>query len=153
MSTPLTAPEGFVFGKYQATVANMPVRTWLAGMALQGALASPAEPDGRTHEEKRTNLCSVCVNYADSLLAALSATPEAKATTSPSYAMENPLSEIVEQMDWKGGEFVRRLSYAMLAADGENLAKIIAAFPEVIERYDAFATLAAKERQTEVPEP
>jgi hypothetical protein len=41
----------------------------------------------------------------------------------------------------------------MLAADGENLAKIIAAFPDIIARYDVFASNARKEQPAELPEP
>jgi hypothetical protein len=48
----------------------MTLRDWFAGMALQGALASPEEPDGVTYHEKRDKICEICYNYADSMIAA-----------------------------------------------------------------------------------
>ncbi len=51
--------------------------------------------------------------------------------------LSNPLHLIREQMALQGGEFVRQLAALMRHADTENLAKILATFPEIIERYDA----------------
>lgn len=51
--------------------------------------------------------------------------------------LSNPLYLIREQMALRGGEFARQLAFLMRHADTENLARILAAFPEIIEQYDA----------------
>jgi len=51
-------------------MSGLTLRDWFAGMALQGALASPEEPDGVTYHEKRDKICEICYNYADSMIAA-----------------------------------------------------------------------------------
>lgn len=60
--------------------------------------------------------------------------------------LENPFYEVRKQMEMRGGEFVRALSIALGMADSENRERIIKAFPEIMMRYDAFATLE-RERQ------
>lgn len=62
----------------------------------------------------------------------------------PSYVLENPLHEVAEQMEFKGGKFVRALADCLLFADPENKAALLAAFPAIMERYDALATAEAK---------
>jgi len=57
--------------------------------------------------------------------------------------LKNPLSEIRDMMKQYGGSFVQSLADSMRFADGENMAKILATWPQVIERYDAIATLEA----------
>lgn len=69
----------------------------------------------------------------------------------PPYKPENNLYEIRLEMWRRGGEFVRSLCKSLAAADLENQAKLIAAFPEIIERYDAFATVT-KRQQSELLE-
>ncbi|MGK3946829.1 hypothetical protein ABK046_51750, partial [Streptomyces caeruleatus] len=49
-----------------------------------------------------------------------------------------------EQMSLRGGAFVQSLARCMSLADDQNLDRIMAAFPEIMERYDGFASLAAK---------
>lgn len=58
--------------------------------------------------------------------------------------LENSIYDIRLQMWRIGGEFVRALSVAMGKADLEKQAKLVEAFPEIFERYDALATLAKK---------
>jgi hypothetical protein len=53
----------------------------------------------------------------------------------------NSLYDIRLQMWRKGGEFVRSLSQTLGAADPENRAKLMSAFPEIIAKYDNFATI------------
>jgi len=53
----------------------------------------------------------------------------------------NSLYDIRLQMWRKGGEFVRSLSQTRGAADPENRDKIMAAFPEIVAKYDNFATI------------
>jgi hypothetical protein len=53
----------------------------------------------------------------------------------------NSLYDIRLQMWRKGGEFVKCLSQTLGAADPDNRAKIMAAFPEIITKYDALATI------------
>jgi len=57
----------------------------------------------------------------------------------PTPAPAATLHEIIAQMELRGGNFVQKLAAAMRAADTENLERIKAAFPEIIERYDALA--------------
>jgi hypothetical protein len=59
------------------------------------------------------------------------------------HGFDNPLSEICEQMLARGGSFVQSLAASTRLADPENLAKILTAWPEVFERYDAIASLEA----------
>ena len=42
---------------------------------------------------------------------------------------------MVDEMRRTGGNFVRRLADAMVAADPQNYARICVAFPEIIEKY------------------
>lgn len=65
--------------------------------------------------------------------------------------LDNSLHEIRVQMWHRGGNFVQKLAACLGAADLENQAKLIAAFPEIIERYDAMATLE-KQQQPELSE-
>ena len=58
--------------------------------------------------------------------------------------LENSMFEIRLQMFRKGGSFVRKLAELMATADIENQAKAIEAWPDIFERYDAFATIEAK---------
>ena len=53
----------------------------------------------------------------------------------------NSLYDIRLQMWRKGGEFVRSLSQTLGAADPENRERLMAAFPEIIAKYDNFATI------------
>lgn len=55
--------------------------------------------------------------------------------------MSAALHETLFQMDKYGGNFVRKLADAMRAADPENLERIKAAFPEIIQRYEALAEI------------
>ena len=62
--------------------------------------------------------------------------------------LQNPLSEILAGMSARGGTFVTYLASCTRHADPENLAKILATWPEVFARYDAIATLeAAKSKE------
>jgi len=54
--------------------------------------------------------------------------------------LDNTLFDIRLQMFRKGGSFVRKLAELVAVADIENQAKLIEAFPDIFERYDAFAT-------------
>ena len=63
--------------------------------------------------------------------------------------MQNTLYEIRLEMFRHGGSFVRKLSELLGTADIENQAKLAAAFPDIFERYDAFAT-ASKQSQPEL---
>ena len=47
-------------------------------------------------------------------------------------------------MENYGGSFAKNLAKAMLNADEYNLQRIVNAFPELIERYAAFAKIADK---------
>ena len=58
----------------------------------------------------------------------------------------NTLHEIRLEMWRRGGEFVRSLSQTIGKADIENRERLLAAFPEIVERYDAFASLSKKEQ-------
>ena len=49
--------------------------------------------------------------------------------------MNHTDAETVANMDDRGGGFVRALARAMQLADPDNLDRIKAAFPEIIERY------------------
>jgi hypothetical protein len=60
--------------------------------------------------------------------------------------LENSIYEIRLQMFRYGGNFVRQLASCIGAADLENQGRIVAAFPEIMERYDALATLEKKEQ-------
>jgi len=60
-------------------------------------------------------------------------------------SLENPLSEVTLQMRLRGGGFVCSLARCMEVADDENRQTIIGAFPIIMQRYDALATVAAKE--------
>lgn len=62
------------------------------------------------------------------------------------YKPENSLYEIRLEMWRRGGEFVRQLSKTFAAADLENQAKLIAAFPDIIARYDGFATITKRQQ-------
>lgn len=62
------------------------------------------------------------------------------------YKPENSLYEIRLEMWRRGGEFVRQLSKTLGAADLENQAKLVAAFPDIIARYDGFATVTKREQ-------
>jgi len=53
--------------------------------------------------------------------------------------MTNPLWTVLSEMELRGGSFVVALALAARKADPENLARMIAAFPEIFERYDALA--------------
>jgi len=53
--------------------------------------------------------------------------------------MTNPLWAVLSEMELRGGSFVVALALAARKADAENLARLIAAFPEIFERYDALA--------------
>jgi hypothetical protein len=59
---------------------------------------------------------------------------------------DNTLHEIRLEMWRRGGEFVRSLSQTIGKADIENRERLLAAFPEIVERYDAFASLSKKEQ-------
>jgi hypothetical protein len=59
---------------------------------------------------------------------------------------DNTLHEIRLEMWRRGGEFDRSLSQTIGKADIENRERLLAAFPEIIERYDAFASLSKKEQ-------
>lgn len=63
--------------------------------------------------------------------------------------MQNTIYEIRLEMFRKGGSFVQKLSELLGKADLENQAKLMEAFPDIFERYDAFATLA-KQSQPEL---
>lgn len=60
--------------------------------------------------------------------------------------LENSLYEIRLQMFRHGGAFVRQLAQCLGVADLENQEKIFAAFPEIMERYDSFATMERKDQ-------
>jgi hypothetical protein len=49
---------------------GMSLRDYFAAAALQGALASSDRADGETYEEVRKNICRICYEYADDMLAA-----------------------------------------------------------------------------------
>ena len=53
----------------------------------------------------------------------------------------NSLYDIRLQMWRKGGEFVRSLSQTLGAADPDNRERLMAAFPEIIAKYDSLATI------------
>ena len=53
----------------------------------------------------------------------------------------NSLYDIRLQMVRKGGESERALALALGLLDPDNRAKIMAAFPEIITKYDALATI------------
>jgi hypothetical protein len=59
--------------------------------------------------------------------------------------LENPLHAIVWEMRKRGGSFVNCLAEAMLAADPENLRRIVRAFPEIIGTYDGLASVKNRE--------
>ena len=61
----------------------------------------------------------------------------------------NTIYEIRVEMWRKGGEFVRQLAQALKAADLDNQRRIVEAFPEIIEKYDGFATLT-KQQNTQL---
>jgi len=65
-------------------------------------------------------------------------------------ALQTTLHEVISQMRLRGGSFVQALAEAMFVADGENMGRILAAFPEIIERYDAMA-LTDREDDDETP--
>jgi len=60
--------------------------------------------------------------------------------------LNNSIYEIRLQMFRYGGNFVRQLASCLGAADIENQQRIIAAFPEIMERYDGLATQAAEQQ-------
>ena len=62
--------------------------------------------------------------------------------------LDNSMFEIRLQMFRKGGSFVRKLSELLATADIENQGKLVEAFPDIFERYDAYATLEAKSEPT-----
>ena len=64
--------------------------------------------------------------------------------------LQNPLSEIIFQMRLHGGSFVKSLVRPLELADSENQAALINAFPKIMERYDAFATAANKEKKERI---
>ncbi len=53
--------------------------------------------------------------------------------------MKCPLWAVLHEMELRGGSFVVALALAARKADPENLARLIAAFPEIFDRYDALA--------------
>ncbi|MFO0202637.1 MAG: hypothetical protein ACK528_05855 [Alphaproteobacteria bacterium] len=65
----------------------------------------------------------------------------------PPPKLENSIYEIRLEMWRRGGTFVQDLSRCFGSADLENQSKLIAAFPEIIERYDAFATVTKRQQQ------
>ena len=64
--------------------------------------------------------------------------------------LQNPLHEITFQMRNHGGAFVRSLVRPLELADPENQAALIQAFPDIFERYDAFATASNKEKHERI---
>ena len=56
----------------------------------------------------------------------------------------NSISDIRNEMYMLGGSFVQQLATLMRVADYENSAKLIAAFPDIFERYDAHVSVAKK---------
>ena len=63
--------------------------------------------------------------------------------------LDNTLYEVIQQMRKRGGSFVQSLAECLGFADDENRDAIIKAFPHIIERYDAWASLARKEKELE----
>ena len=57
--------------------------------------------------------------------------------------MNAPLHDVLREMNFRGGRFVRRLAHLCEAADPENLKRLIEAFPEIFERYAALASIKA----------
>lgn len=53
------------------------------------------------------------------------------------------LYDITEMMIRYGGSFVKALGQLFRLADNTNQAKLVAAFPELIDEYDRMATLKA----------
>lgn len=58
--------------------------------------------------------------------------------------IQTTIHEVCDQMRMLGGNFVIRLGIAIIAADDTNRARLIDAFPEIIEKYDALALMARK---------
>lgn len=60
--------------------------------------------------------------------------------------MNSTLTDVdtVQAMIRYGGSFVRKLGDAMLCADADNLARLKAAYPELMEKYADVARLHAK---------
>lgn len=46
---------------------------------------------------------------------------------------------LAQAMIRQGGDFVKALGNAMLFADPDNYARIMTAFPEIVERYSTIA--------------
>ncbi len=59
--------------------------------------------------------------------------------------LESRIYEIAEQMELKGGKFVRALADCLLFADTENKGILISAFPHIMERYDSLAAIDKRE--------
>jgi hypothetical protein len=64
--------------------------------------------------------------------------------------IQNPLHEIIFQMRQHGGAFVKSLTRPLELADPENQAALIHAFPEIMTRYDDFATMANREKEARI---
>lgn len=60
--------SGFPDIKVREVTGGMTLRDWFAGMALQGALASPLDVAGDHYQEKRDEVCRVSYDYADAML-------------------------------------------------------------------------------------
>jgi len=144
MSTPSDggpiAPAMFP-GQYPGSldaVGGLSKREHYAAMAMQGIMSNSNHGG-----EDPSRVACWSFQFADALLAALSASEPTQSPPAASYVMESPLHEVIDQMRWKGGKFVEILSDLVIAADPEKRARLIAAFPEIFARYDAFALLAA----------
>ena len=64
----------------------------------------------------------------------------------PPPKLDNSIYDIRLEMWRRGGQFVQDLSRCLGSADLENQAKIVAAFPDILQRYDAFASLTKQEQ-------
>lgn len=60
--------------------------------------------------------------------------------------LNNSIYKIRLQMWRQGGDFVRKLSVALGAADPENIARMTTALPELFQKYDELATEAEREQ-------
>ena len=60
-------------------------------------------------------------------------------------------SEVLEAMYRYGGGFVQALARCFSAADADNRSRLLAAFPELWEKYREFARLNTPSSQAERP--
>ena len=70
----------------------------------------------------------------------------------PNYTvkpMNTPLHQTVEAMHKRGDSFVSGLGSLLLIADPQNRQRLLRAFPEIVERYEAIAVMEETKRMLE----